>query len=157
MKGNTGEYYVLAELSRRGWTAAPTARNTRAYDILARKGERQIAIRVKTKTADAQVFQWNAKTDGTIFQLLGVDDFCILVDIPRGHEEFPSLYIVPTNVIDAWLQKDFQDCIRTPGPRKTQRDPTDRRRILHLDDHDTRVGHGYRTKLGGYRSWKILE
>jgi hypothetical protein len=38
LKGNTGEFYALAELSRKGWAAAQTARNTRAYDILARGG-----------------------------------------------------------------------------------------------------------------------
>lgn len=32
--GNAGEFFVLAELTRRGWTAALTARNNRAYDIL---------------------------------------------------------------------------------------------------------------------------
>jgi hypothetical protein len=46
IKGNAGEFYVLAELSRRGWTAAQTARNTRAFDILARQGSKQVAIRV---------------------------------------------------------------------------------------------------------------
>src|SRR5580693_8053861 len=89
MKGNTGEFYALAELSRRGWTAAQTARNTRVYDILARRGPEQIAVRVKTKTSDAHVFQWNAKEDGKIFGDIGVQDFCILVDIPASQDEFP--------------------------------------------------------------------
>ena len=78
MKGNTGEFYALAELSRRGWTAAQTARNTRVFDILARKDARQVGIRVKTKTSDARVFQWNAKENGEIFPDLGVNDFTIL-------------------------------------------------------------------------------
>src|ERR1700730_16557229 len=62
-EGNTGEFYALAELSRRGWTAAKTARNTRIYDILARKDAQQVALRVKTKTADARGFQWNSKEE----------------------------------------------------------------------------------------------
>ena len=73
MKGNTGEFYALAELSRRGWTAAQTARNTRVFDILARKDAHQVGIRVKTKTSDARVFQWNAKENGEIFLDIGVN------------------------------------------------------------------------------------
>jgi hypothetical protein len=38
------EFFVLAELTRRGWTAALTARNNRAYDILAKRGESFAAI-----------------------------------------------------------------------------------------------------------------
>src|SRR5438132_9922637 len=37
--GNAGEFFVLAELTRRGWTAALTARNNRAYDILGKRDD----------------------------------------------------------------------------------------------------------------------
>src|ERR1700726_2782126 len=80
-KGNTGEFYALAELSRHGWIAAQTPRNSHVYDILARKEERHIDTRVKTKTSDAHVFQWNAKEDGGVFGKISQNDFCILVDI----------------------------------------------------------------------------
>src|SRR5258708_28629289 len=82
--GNAGEFFVLAELTRRGWTAALTARNNRAYDILAKRGDAFAGIRVKTKTSISTVFQWNAKADGQIFlELSQQNDFCILVDIPE--------------------------------------------------------------------------
>jgi len=57
----------LAELTRRGWTAALTARNNRAYDSLAKRDVEFAAIRVKTKTALSDAFQWNAKPNGEIF------------------------------------------------------------------------------------------
>ena len=65
--GNAGEFFVLAELTRRGWTAALTVRNNRAYDMLAKRGDEFAAIRVKTKTSISTVFQWNAKKSGEIF------------------------------------------------------------------------------------------
>jgi hypothetical protein len=64
--GNAGEFFVLAELTRRGWTGALTARNNRSYDILAKRGDSFTAIRVKTKTSMFTLFQWNAKPKGSI-------------------------------------------------------------------------------------------
>jgi hypothetical protein len=157
LKGNTGEFYALAELSRHGWTAAQTARNTRIYDILARKGENQVAIRVKTKTSDALCFQWNAKEDGKIFGEIGNKDFCILVDIPASHTEFPVYYIVPTQILHECLTADFKEWLATPGTIKAQRSAENKRRVFYMDADTAKTSHGYLTKLSIYRDWKILE
>ena len=97
--GNAGEFFVLAELTRRGWTAALTARNHRAYDILAKREDDFAAIRVKTKTSAFTLFQWNAKPNGDIFlEMTQQDDFCVLVDIPEEEHASPSYFVVPTPV-----------------------------------------------------------
>ena len=158
MKGNTGEFYALAELSRRGWTAAQTARNTRIYDILARKGAQQVALRVKTKTSDARGFQWSAKKDGTIFGDIGLNDFCILVDIPESHDEFPQFYIVPTKKMNDWLAADFILWLGTPGPIKEQHSADSKHRMMNMDDNEGKTSHGYLIKLKPYRAnWERLE
>ncbi len=158
MKGNTGEFYALAELSRRGWAAAQTARNTRIYDILARKDAQQVALRVKTKTSDARIFQWNAKNDGVIFADIGLNDFCILVDIPQRHDEFPQFYIVPTKIVNAWLITDFKSWLETPGPIKEKRSVDNKRRVIYMDDEKGKTSHGYLIKLKLYRAkWELLE
>ena len=158
MKGNTGEFYALAELSRRGWTAAQTARNTRVYDILARKDVHQVGIRVKTKTSDARVFQWNAKETGDIFLDIGRNDFTMLVDIPASTEQFPQFYIVPTQVLDEWLKADFNVWKNAPGKIKAQHDPSNKRRLFYMDDAVHLPGHGYLSKLKPHLAdWKILE
>ena len=48
--GNSGEYFVAAELERRGFTAALTMANTKDFDILvvSRETSRKVAIQVKT-------------------------------------------------------------------------------------------------------------
>ena len=103
--GNAGEFFVLAELTRRGWTAALTARNHRAYDILAKRGDDFAAIRVKTKTSAFTLFQWNAKPNGDIFlEMTQQHDFCVLVDIPEEEHASPRYFVVPTPVIDKWLK-----------------------------------------------------
>jgi hypothetical protein len=133
--GNAGEFFVLAELTRRGWTAALTARNNRAYDILAKRGDEFAAIRVKTKTSAFTLFQWNAKTNGDIFlEMTQQHDFCLLVDIPEDRDASPIYYVVPTAVIDKWLRDDFHQWATTPGAKGQQRATDNSRRLFYVDD-----------------------
>jgi hypothetical protein len=150
-KGNTGEFYALAELSRHGWTAAQTPRNSHIYDILAKKAR-------EDKTFDARVFQWNAKDDGSVFVDISDNDFCILVDIPETHDQFPLFYVVPTQTLNEWLSAYFKGWLETPGPIKAQRSAENRRRLFYVDDDEGKLGHGYRIKLKPYlANWKSLE
>jgi hypothetical protein len=133
--GNAGEFFVLAELTRRGLTAALTARNNRAYDILAKRDEEFAAIRVKTKTSAFTLVQWNAKPTGDIFlEMTKEHDFCVLVDIPEDDKASPSYYVVPTPVIDGWLKDDFQAWVTTPGARGQQGAEDNKRRLFCVDD-----------------------
>lgn len=45
--GLSGEYFVAAELYRRGWSVGMTIGNAKAVDIFAEKGYKRIAIQVK--------------------------------------------------------------------------------------------------------------
>jgi hypothetical protein len=158
--GNAGEFFVLAELTRRGWTAALTARNNRAYDILAKRGDEFAAIRVKTKTSAFTLFQWNAKPNGGIFlEMTEKHDFCVLVDIPDESDGSPTYYVVPTTVIDKWLRDDFTKWVTTPGAKGQQRAEDNKRRLFYVDDETDKASHhGYRRKLVPYKgAWNLLE
>jgi hypothetical protein len=45
--GLSGEYFVAAELYRRGWSVGMTIGNAKAVDLYAEKGNTRIAIQVK--------------------------------------------------------------------------------------------------------------
>jgi hypothetical protein len=156
--GNAGEFFVLAELTRRGWTAALTARNNRAYDILAKRGDEFAAIRVKTKTSAFTLFQWNAKPNGEIFlEMTQEGDFCMLVDIPEDENLSPTYYVVPTHVINKWLKDDFHTWVTTPGAEGQARDAENKRRLFYVDDDTTKLSHGYHQKLAPYKNaWETL-
>lgn len=156
--GNAGEFFVLAELTRRGWTAALTARNNRSYDILARRGDEFAAIRVKTKTSAFTLFQWNAKPTGDIFlEMTKEHDFCVLVDVPEDGKASPFYYVVPTPVIDGWLKDDFHAWVTTPGATGQQRAEDNKRRLFYVDDETGKLGHGYGQKLAQYKgAWELL-
>ena len=156
--GNAGEFFVLAELTRRGWTAALTARNNRAHDIIAKRENEFTAIRVKPKTAVSDAFRWNAKPNGEIFlELTNKNDFCVLVDIPEDTNVGPTYYVVPTPVIEKWLKDDFQTWVTTPGVKGQQRAKDNRQRIFHLDGDPMRLSYGYRQKLAPFKGeWEGL-
>ncbi len=46
--GLSGEYFVAAELYRRGWSVGMTIGNAKAVDLYAEKGDKRIAIQVKS-------------------------------------------------------------------------------------------------------------
>ncbi len=129
--GNAGEYGVVSELLKRQVVAALVPRNTRAFDILAAQKEKTVRIRVKTKSADVDIWQWNAKRDGTIFAELTDDqtDFIVLVSL--GADTDRNLYfILPTRLVNEWLQKGYEDWLAQPGLRGKQHDPSNPKRHL---------------------------
>ena len=128
--GNAGEYYVVAELLKRGIVAALAPRNAPSFDILATRGNRTVRIRVKTKSQQYSEWQWVAKKDGSIFRDLSKDgDFTVLVDLAMETKNL-KFYIVPTYRIDVWLKKDFKEWVSIPGKNNRPHDPANKKRHL---------------------------
>ena len=129
--GNAGEFYVAAELLKRGVVAALAPRNAPAFDILATKGTKTVRVRVKTKSAEYTDWQWAIKKDGTIFRDLGQKgDFTVLVNLTRETKDL-IYFVVPTRLINEWLEDDFDSWVRTPGKNGRAHDPTNKKRHLN--------------------------
>ena len=92
--GVAGEYFAAAELSRRGYIASITLRNTKGIDIIAtnEKGSKSINIQVKTSSKSSKG-GWilNQKAE----QMSEKNLFYIFVTIPKNNE-IPSFHIVPS-------------------------------------------------------------
>lgn len=128
--GNAGEYYVVAELLKRGIVAALAPRNAPSFDILATKENHTVRIRVKTKSQEYSDWQWVAKKDSSIFRDLSEDeDFTVLVDLAMETKDL-KFYVVPTHKIDEWLKEDFKKWVETPGKNNRPHDPTNKKRNL---------------------------
>jgi len=76
--GNAGEYFVMGELLRRGYDAQLADRNTKGYDILARRSpdEHFREIQIKTVRTDPWYISMSQFTNGglehiTVYVLLG--------------------------------------------------------------------------------------
>lgn len=93
--GIAGEFFVAAELSKRGWIATLTAKNTPDVDVLASRptGDSHARIQIKTRTP-AYAY---AHRVGKELTLVGERDFLVLVDL-GGEGEAPRYWIIPTIV-----------------------------------------------------------
>src|SRR5436309_8820319 len=92
LAGVAGEYFVAAELSRRGHIASISLRNTRGIDILAtnREASRSITIQCKTNQLGHKVWILNEKCE----TFASEDHFYVFV-VLGGVLERPVYHIVP--------------------------------------------------------------
>ena len=147
--GNAGEYFVMAELLKRGVIAALAPRNAPGFDILATKPEKTVRIRVKTKSEEYNEWQWMVKKDGSIFRYLqSEEDFTVMVNLTVETKNM-DYFILPTSILNNWLYEDFKTWLATPG--KGGR--------LHSSDNPKRNLKyiTYAKKLDEYRmNWNLL-
>lgn len=129
--GIAGEYFVAAELSRRGYVASVTLRNTRGIDILAsnRNATKSVGIQVKTTQRTRPIWVLNKKAEDDLAENL----FYVFVCLPP--ESPPEYHIVPRKVVARYVRERHQRWLATPGrrgqahrdnPMRTFRDPENR-------------------------------
>jgi hypothetical protein len=87
LTGVAGEYFVAAELSRRGYIASISLRNTRGIDILAtnQDGSRSVTIQCKTSQKTRKRWVLSDKSEALGIALLSAiesDDPSALVGLP---------------------------------------------------------------------------
>lgn len=85
--GLSGEYFVAAELYRRGWSVGMTIGNAKAVDLFAEKGKVRIAIQVKAIYKKKNV-GWPMMKDK-----VKDDCFYIFVNLNADKMEHPDFYI----------------------------------------------------------------
>ena len=137
--GNAGEYYVMAELLKREVIAGLVPRNTPGFDILAVYHDKNALIRVKTKTEGYDVWQWQAKKDGSILRdLKESGDFTILVNLAMNVQDV-RYFVIPTRTLNRWLQDLFTDWVSTPGAKGQQRNPENKKRTLPFRRFDEQL------------------
>jgi len=137
--GNAGEFYVAAELLKRGVVAALAPRNAPGFDILAAKGEKTIRVRVKTKSSEYTDWQWVVKKDGSIFRGLSrKNDFTVLVNLTPETKDL-EFFVVPTSELNEWLVSDFEAWVKTPGKNGRPHNPTNKKRHLNYPSFAKRL------------------
>lgn len=113
--GVSGEYFVAAELSRRGYIASITLRNTRGVDILASNGDatKSVGIQVKTSQGTGKSWMLNKKVESDVATNL------IFVFVQLNALDSPDYYIVPKEVVSKFAGDNHKKWLETPG-RKGQ-------------------------------------
>jgi hypothetical protein len=109
--GIAGEYLVAADLSRRGFVASLTLRNTRGIDILAsnRDATKSVGIQVKTSQRAAPDWVMSKKAEQDVAENL----FYVFVCLPPGAPA--SFHIVPRKVVGQYVRDSHRQWLATPG------------------------------------------
>jgi hypothetical protein len=140
LTGVAGEYFVAAELSRRGYVASLTLRNTRGIDVLASNADATKSVGIQVKTCSGTKPDWvlNKKAEVDLAENL----FYIFVCLPTRGE--PSFYIVPRSVVAKSVRESHAEWLATPGLKGRQ----------HQDNPMRR----FKDKEGKYRDkWDLLK
>jgi hypothetical protein len=119
LAGIAGEYFVAGELSRRGWVASLTLRNTQGIDIVATNPTATKTVTIQCKSSRARSKRWILSEKSERF--VAPNHFYVFIDL-RGEHERPLYYIVPSTVVAQTIAKGHRDWLRgmtrTGKPRK---------------------------------------
>ena len=129
LSGIAGEYFVAAELSRRGYIASITLRNTRGIDILASNVDATCSVGIQVKSRQDRGAKWmlDQKVEG-----LDLAENLFFVFVSLNDLEMPQYYIVPRERVATYAREDHAAWLKTPGrggrvhrdtPMRTFRDP----------------------------------
>ncbi|MDO8632189.1 MAG: hypothetical protein Q7R41_17030 [Phycisphaerales bacterium] len=118
--GIAGEYFVAAELSRKGYVASLTLKNTAGIDILASntKATRTIAIQVKTNQGKSPVWTLGEKAEEFESPRL----FHVFVTLGKPGST-PEFYVVPSAVVARGVKRRYLEWLNTPGHHGQKRNP----------------------------------
>lgn len=138
--GTAGEYFVCAELCRRGYLALLTPKNNPIFDVIAstEDGRRTISIQVKTRSMHNDL-GW--KLGKNIVD--SRDDpnlFVVLVNLEQ--EGLPEFYVYEHNILAAIVEGNYRKYLAQPKRDGTPRKDVDfrwhDRNMFTDDDHRRR-------------------
>lgn len=131
LAGVAGEYYVAAELSRRGFIASISLRNTRGMDILAtnQDGTRSVTIQVKTTQKTGRSWLLSEKAESFVSKT----HFYVFVRL-GGREERAEFHIVPSRVVAKYVKEGHQGWLRQLGKKGQPHNDSAMRQFRDRDD-----------------------
>ena len=131
LTGVAGEYFVAAELSRRGYIASISLRNTRGIDILAtnQDGSRSITIQCKTNQTTARKWLLNEKSE----EFVSKDHFYVFVALGKPTDR-PRFHIVPSRVVAERIKKGHRKWLETPGKKGQKHQDSNMRQFVDPED-----------------------
>lgn len=132
LTGVSGEYFVAAELSRQGYIASITLRNTRGVDILVSNSEatKSAAIQVKTHNGSTRSWILSSKSE----QVDPKKNFFYVFVNLNGIEKSPDYFVVPSKVVSDYITEGHQNWLKTPGKKGQAHNDSNMRKFSLMDD-----------------------
>jgi hypothetical protein len=131
LTGVAGEYFVAAELSRRGYIASISLRNTRGIDVLAtnQDGSRSVTIQCKTNQTVARKWLLNQKSE----DFVSATHFYVFVALGKPTDR-PRFHVVPSQVVADRTKRGHRLWLKTPGRNGEQHQDTKMREFVDPED-----------------------
>jgi len=114
--GVAGEYLAAGELSRRGYIASITLRNSKGVDILATNGKATKSVAIQVKTSYGNSTSWILGQKAEDYYAYNL--YYIFVNLNFG--EAPDYFIIPSKVVANTIKAYYKEWLKTPG-RKGQK------------------------------------
>ncbi|MDP7031639.1 MAG: aspartate ammonia-lyase [Gemmatimonadota bacterium] len=117
--GVTGEYFVAAELSARGYIASITLRNSRGIDIIASSPDASRSVSIQVKTSSGGGPKWLLTKKSEAFCC---DNHYYVFVLLHGVGMRPDFHIVPSDVVAEHISTNHRQWLARPkadgSPRK---------------------------------------
>ena len=129
--GVAGEYLVAGELTRRGYIASISLRNSRGIDIIASssEGTKSISIQVKTNSSGNNRWMLNKKSE----EFYSDNHFYIFVILNQPHER-PNYYIVPSTLVSSTIKREHAEWLKGKSRNGKPRNDTSIRQFADKGD-----------------------
>ncbi|HMS42343.1 MAG TPA: hypothetical protein PKE69_19070 [Pyrinomonadaceae bacterium] len=112
LAGVSGEYFVAAELSRRGFIASISLRNMRGIDILAANQESSRSFTIQCKTSQKKNKKWVLSDKSETF--FAENHFYVFVSFGVLDEQ-PDFHIVPSKVVAETISTSHREWLNSLG------------------------------------------
>ena len=153
--GATGEFYVAAEISKRGAVATLTVKNTPLIDVIATnlKNGKSASIQVKTRSIGNQQ-GWKLTNKAEAVSNIK-NHFYVFVNLKEN--ELPDYYIIPFNEFGKMIIEKHKRWLKMPGrDGKAHKDNNIRnfkpdKANLPFYEPDVELGRKYKDK------WDVLD
>jgi hypothetical protein len=130
LAGVSGEYFVAAELSRRGYICSVTLKNTKGIDILVcnEDASKNLGIQVKTNQINKSEWVLNEKCE----KLNDKNIFYVFVNL-KSIDFLPEYYIVPSKVVAKYTSTNHKKWLSEKGKKDQQRNDSTMRKFKDID------------------------
>jgi hypothetical protein len=131
LSGVSGEYFVGAELSRRGYIASLTSKNTKGIDILASNEDASKTVGIQVKTYQGSKKSWIlSKADQNYYS----ENICYVFVCLNGTDT-PEYHIVPSIEVARSITESHSKWLQTPDKKGNVHNDTNIRSFSDKNDN----------------------
>ena len=127
LAGVAGEYFVAGELSRNGFNASITLRNTKGVDIICSNEEttKSVNIQVKTNKNSSKSWILSKKCETNYSDNL----FYVFVNLNNDKDGKPEFFVVPSKIVAEKIKTDHSEWLNGKKKDGTGRKDSDMRKF----------------------------